>query len=90
MNTIGLADAGRCKLLPVVRASIPKMASNMRRPNLAREIAIVLAVKFLALFLIWSVWFAHPETSRLESRNVAASVYSPPVAHQESESDAKP
>jgi hypothetical protein len=63
----------------------------MRRPNLAREIAIVLAIKFLALVVIWSLWFAHPETSRLGGPQVAAVIYSSPVvARQGSESDAKP
>ena len=67
------------------------MTSKIRRPNLAREIAIVLAIKFLALLIIWSVWFAHPETSRLDGRQVAAALYSSPVATpQGSESDAKP
>ena len=67
------------------------MTSRMRRPNLAREIAIVLAIKFLALFVIWSVWFAHPEASRLDGEHVAATLYSlPVVVHQGSESDAKP
>jgi hypothetical protein len=67
------------------------MTSKLRRPNLAREITIVLAIKFLALFVIWSVWFAHPEASRLDGQHVAATLYSSPVvAHQASESDAKP
>jgi hypothetical protein len=67
------------------------MASNTRRPNLAREIALVLAVKFLALFVIWSIWFAHPEGSRLDGRQVGASLYSSGVKAQErSEPDAKP
>jgi hypothetical protein len=68
-----------------------EMTSKLRRPNLAREIAIVLAVKFLALFVIWSVWFAHPEARRLDGARVAATLYSSPVvAHQGRESDAKP
>jgi hypothetical protein len=67
------------------------MASSTRRPNLAREIALVLAVKFLALFVIWSIWFDHPETNRLDARQVGASLYSSGVKVQErSESDAKP
>jgi len=67
------------------------MTSKMRRPNLAREIAIVLAIKFLALFVIWSVWFAHPEASRVDGAQVAAALYASPVAaHQGSEPDAKP
>jgi hypothetical protein len=67
------------------------MTSRMHRSNLAREIAIVLTIKFLALFVIWSVWFAHPEASRLDGQRVAATLYSSPVvAHQGSESDAKP
>jgi hypothetical protein len=67
------------------------MSSRTRRSNLAREITLVLAIKFLALFVIWSVWFAHPEAGRLDGRQVGAVLYSSSVVVQErSESDAKP
>jgi hypothetical protein len=67
------------------------MSSKLRRPNLAREIAIVLAVKFLALFVIWSIWFAHPEANRLDRQQVGAALYSSSTAVPErSEHDAKP
>jgi hypothetical protein len=67
------------------------MASKLRRPSLAREITIVLAIKFLALYVIWSVWFAHPEASRLNVQQVGAALYSSNTAVPErSEHDAKP
>ena len=67
------------------------MASKLRRPNLAREITVVLAIKFLALYVIWSVWFAHPEASRLNVQQVGAALYSSNTAVPErSEHDAKP
>jgi hypothetical protein len=67
------------------------MASKLRRPNLAREITVVLAIKFLALYVIWSVWFAHPEASRLNGQQVGAALYSSNTAVPErSEHDAKP
>ena len=73
------------------RDCVSKMSSKIRRPNLAREIVIVLAVKFLALFVIWSVWFAHPEASRLNVQQVGAALYSSNTAVPErSEHDAKP
>ena len=67
------------------------MASKLRRPSLAREITIVLAIKFLALYVIWSVWFAHPEASHLNVQQVGAALYSSNTAVPErSEHDAKP
>jgi hypothetical protein len=54
-----------------------------RRPRLSREIALVLAVKLLALVVIWSLWFAHPETPRLNAERVADTLYSPHSTAQE-------
>ena len=42
----------------------------------AREIAVVLVVKFIALFVIWSVWFADPARKDVGAERVAARVYS--------------
>jgi hypothetical protein len=42
----------------------------------AREIAIVLVVKFIALFAIWSIWFAGPARKDVGSERVAERVYS--------------
>ena len=53
------------------------MAPNLlKRPHLAREIAVVLAVKFLALSIIWNVWFAEPEARRLDGERIGAAIYS--------------
>ena len=52
----------------------------MRRRRLglryAREIAVVLVVKFVALFVIWSVWFAGPGRRDVGVEGVAERVYS--------------
>jgi hypothetical protein len=56
---------------------------DRRRYSLARAITITLAVKFVALGVIWSFWFSDPESRRLDPAGVAATVYSPPpVAHE--------
>jgi hypothetical protein len=48
-----------------------------RRPRarLALEITIVLLVKFLLLYAIWAVWFAHPASRHLDERGVAATLF---------------
>jgi len=42
----------------------------------ALEIAVVLVVKFIALFLIWSTWFAGPSHREVGAEHVAERVYS--------------
>jgi hypothetical protein len=64
--------------------------SIRHRPNLKREILIVLAVKLVALFVIWSVWFTHPQAPRLNAEAVKAALYSSPPPAQQGTSDAKP
>ena len=59
------------------------MAAKTRRSNLAREIAVVLAIKFLALYVIWSVWFSHPESQQLDGERIRSTVYSSHVVAQE-------
>ena len=67
------------------------IAPKTRRSNLAREIALVLAIKFLALFVIWSVWFSHPESEQLSGERIRAAVYSSDVvAHEGSHPNAEP
>jgi len=48
-----------------------------RGPGLryAREIAIVLVVKFIALFVIWSIWFSGAARKELGAERVAEKVY---------------
>jgi len=46
--------------------------------SLARAITITLAVKFVVLGVIWSLWFSDPRSRRLDPADVAAAVYSPP------------
>jgi hypothetical protein len=45
-------------------------------PRYAREIAIVLGVKFVALMVIWSVWFASPARRDVGDEGVAERVFS--------------
>ena len=50
----------------------------------AFEIAVVLVVKLIALFLIWSVWFAGPWRKDVVTKGVAERIYSSqPVAPAE-------
>ena len=54
-----------------------------RRPRLALEITVALAVKFVALAVIWHLWFAHPAARRLDARGIGAAVYAAPAAGNE-------
>ena len=45
-------------------------------PRYAREIAVVLVVKFIALYVIWSIWFAGPAHKDVGAERVAERVYS--------------
>ena len=51
---------------------------NWRRPShrYAREIAVVLVVKFIALFVIWSIWFSGAPRKDAGAERVAERVYS--------------
>ena len=42
----------------------------------AREIAVVLVVKFVALYVIWSVWFDDAARKEVGAERVAERVYS--------------
>ena len=52
------------------------MSSRRPGPWYAREIAVVLVVKFLALFVIWSMWFSDPVGKDVGAEHVAERVYS--------------
>jgi hypothetical protein len=45
-------------------------------PRYAREIAVVLVVKFIALIVIWSIWFSGPARKDVDAERVAERVYS--------------
>jgi hypothetical protein len=49
-----------------------------RRPGLryGREIAAVLVVKVIALFVIWSIWFSDSARKDVDAERVAERVYS--------------
>ena len=42
----------------------------------AREIAVVLVVKFIALYVIWSIWFSDSARKDVDAERVAERVYS--------------
>jgi hypothetical protein len=45
-------------------------------PRYGREIAVVLVVKFIALYVIWSIWFSGPARKDVGAERVAERVYS--------------
>ena len=51
---------------------------RQRRPGLryGREIAAVLVVKLIALFVIWSIWFSDSARKDVDAERVAERVYS--------------
>lgn len=46
------------------------------RPRLAVELTVALVVKFVALAVIWNLWFAHPASKHLDAPSIGAAVYS--------------
>jgi hypothetical protein len=52
-------------------------------PRYAREIAVVLVVKFIALMVIWSIWFSGPARKEVGGERVAERVYSSQAARPE-------
>lgn len=46
------------------------------RPNLAREIFIFLALKFVGIYLIWGVFFSQPKDKNLTQQEVAEHILS--------------
>jgi hypothetical protein len=45
------------------------------RSRLLIEITVALLIKFLLLYVIWAVWFAHPASRNLDERGVAATLF---------------
>jgi hypothetical protein len=61
------------------------------RPRLALAIAVTLTVKFVALAIIWSIWFSHPQGKRLDGEHVGRAIYASPSALQgKGSTDARP
>jgi hypothetical protein len=60
-----------------------KRGSDTPRKLLGREIAIVLAIKLLALYGLWYVFFSHPAihgmTEGMDPDCVAAALVAPPT-----------
>ena len=53
----------------------PSEPAERPRYFLAREIALVLAVKCLALSAIWWTWFAHPESHAVDAARMSGWLY---------------
>jgi hypothetical protein len=56
------------------------MPTGRTRSRLAIEITVALVIKFLLLYVIWAVWFAHPASRDLNERGVAAALFGVPHA----------
>jgi hypothetical protein len=66
-------------------------AHRRQRLRLALALAVTLAVKFVALAMIWSIWFSHPQGKRIDGEHVGSAIYASPSALQEKGSaDARP
>ncbi len=52
------------------------MRPRHARTRYASEIAVVLVVKFIALIVIWSIWFSGPTHKDVDAERVAERVYS--------------
>ena len=57
------------------------VAKRRRRPRLAMELTVALVVKFVALAVIWTIWFAHPASKHLDASTIGAAVYSSKAAN---------
>jgi hypothetical protein len=51
-----------------------------RRSRLAVELTVALVVKFIALAVIWNIWFAHPASKRIDAPGIGAAIYSSETA----------
>ena len=51
-----------------------------RRARLAVELTVALVVKFVALAVIWNIWFAHPASKRIDAPGIGAAIYSSEAA----------
>jgi len=54
-------------------------AHRRQRPRLALALALTLAVKFVALAMIWSIWFSHPEGKLIDGEHVGSTIYASPA-----------
>jgi hypothetical protein len=56
---------------------VRSVIKSKRRARLAREIAIVLVMKFAALWLIWWVWFSDSAEQEVDGERIGKAIYSP-------------
>jgi len=68
---------------PVSSDRLPLRKSRWfaRRSRLARDIAVILAVKVVVLWLIWATWFSPAHRERVQAHDVDRTIYSGPKAH---------
>ncbi len=60
----------------------------LRRPHLLRELIVILALKSLVLWLIWSNWFSNPEDKEVIHQQIGSVIYSDSLNHQPSQDKA--
>lgn len=63
---------------------------SKRRSRLAREIVVVLVIKFVMLAVIWWVWFSEPADKGLSSEHIGTVIYSATGATQEKAHASRP
>jgi hypothetical protein len=82
----GIAIGGGRRMAAKLRGSKAWRAgaaqSHPRRSRLPLEVAVALAVKFVALIVIWSVWFDDRQDRRVDGDDVARTIYSAPAARE--------
>lgn len=52
------------------------MPDTTKRAHLWKEITFTLALKFIVLFVIWTVWFSSPEDTDINAQKVASKIFS--------------
>ena len=57
---------------------VRRVQAKRRRPRLAVEIALALAIKFALLAVIWAAFFAAPQSRDVDASAVAAALLSAP------------
>ena len=58
-------------------ASRTRAERRARRPRLALEITIALAVKFVLIYMIWNAWFSDPVSRKMTMATIATDIFGP-------------
>ena len=60
-------------MLATIKSFIIQLPS---RPTLAKEISIFIALKFIGIFLIWGLFFSHPQDEKMTQKSIAEHILS--------------